>query len=48
MPLLPPTKRRGAADNGVSGSGDALITNVRYNGSVEQNNIEVDERAYMN
>ncbi|MFC2288654.1 MAG: flagellar hook-associated protein FlgL, partial [Treponema lecithinolyticum] len=32
----------------VSGSGDALITNVRYNGSVEQNNIEVDERAYMN
>ena len=32
----------------VSGAGDALITNVRYNGSVEQNNIEVDERAYMN
>ncbi len=32
----------------VPGSGDALITQVRYNGSVQHNDIEVDERAYMN
>ena len=32
----------------VPGSGDALITDVRYKGSLNQNDIEVDEKAYMN
>ena len=32
----------------VPGSGDALITDVRYKGSLNQNDIEIDERAYMN
>lgn len=32
----------------VSGSGDALITDVRYKGSLNQNDIEIDEKAYMN
>ena len=32
----------------VPGSGDALITDVRYKGSLNQNDIEIDEKAYMN
>ncbi len=32
----------------VKGSGSPLITNVRYNGSIAINNVEVDEQAYMN
>lgn len=32
----------------VKGSGSPLITNVRYNGSIAKNNVEVDEQAYMN
>lgn len=33
---------------GVPGSGDPLITEVRYNGSIQQNDIEVDEGSFMN
>ena len=32
----------------VPGSGNALITDVRYKGSLNQNDIEIDEKAYMN
>lgn len=32
----------------VPGSGDALITGVRYKGSLNQNDVEIDEKAYMN
>lgn len=31
----------------VAGSGEAHITQVRYNGSVQENSIEVDEKNYM-
>ncbi|NLM00447.1 MAG: flagellar hook-associated protein 3 [Treponema sp.] len=32
----------------VEGSAEALISSVRYNGTNESNNVEVDEHAYMN
>lgn len=31
----------------VKGSGDILITNVRYNGSIGENNIEIDEQSFL-
>lgn len=31
----------------VPGSGEPLITSVRYNGTIDENNIEVDEGAYL-
>lgn len=31
----------------VPGASNSLITNVRYNGSIDTNKIEVDENAYM-
>lgn len=31
----------------VEGTGESMITNVRYNGSISQNKTEVDEQNYM-
>lgn len=31
----------------VKGSGDSLVTNVRYNGSIGENAVEIDEQSFL-